>query len=170
MQKLDLIQFGCVVFITALALFAFGMFLFLVVFNSSEISEEKSEQVRKEILETQSVLTFKDAFSEYREEFEDEHNGLKYTLQAQNAKTGNILSLFVHYYQHGIPFQSDRSEMRESLSCKPNDDKVVYDNRRSFYGYPHAMKNLFIDETILNSTCLDDDWKPIAVVLEENTR
>ena len=146
MQKLALVQFGCVLFVTALALFAFGMFLFSVVFNSSEISEEETEKVRQEILEKQSVHTFKKTFPDYREEFENEHNGLKYILQAQNPKTGNILSLFVNYYQHSMAFQPDHSRMQESLSCKPNDEKIVYDNKRPFYRYDHDMKNLFMDE------------------------
>ncbi|MBI1663418.1 MAG: hypothetical protein IS860_08010 [Nitrosopumilus sp.] len=134
------------------------------------ISDEQKEEIKNEILEKQFVLTFKETFSDHREKFDDMHNnGLTYTLQAHNKKTGNTLSLFVEYYQNNHPFAMGSSTVRESIACEPNDDKIVYDTVMPFYRPPHGMNNLFIDEKILNSTCLDDDWEPTAVVLKENT-
>ncbi len=170
MSKLNIIQFGCILFITALALFAICVFMLSTIFHPV-ISDEQKEEIKNEILEKQFVLTFKETFSDHREKFDDMHNnGLTYTLQAHNKKTGNTLSLFVEYYQNNHPFAMGSSTMRESIACEPNDDKIVYQDTRPFYRYNHNMGNLFIDEKILNSTCLDDDWEPTAVVLKENTR
>ena len=170
MSKLNIIQLGCILFITALALFALGMFMLSTIFNPG-ISDEQKEEIKNEILEKQSILTFKETFSDHREKFDDNNkHRLTYTIQAYNTKTGNTLSLFVEYYAHHTPFEMGGSTMNENITCEPNHDKVVYQDTRPFYSYNHNMENLFMDEKILNSTCLDNDWEPTAVVLKENTR
>ena len=59
------------------------------------IPDDVAEELKKEIFALESVVTFKEVFSDYRETIKEEY-GVQYIIQARNENTGNILSLNIN--------------------------------------------------------------------------
>ena len=113
--------------------------------------EEK--EILSELKQLSSVVTFKEVYPEFREKFEN--NGghrLQYYIQSRNDDTGNVYSLNVQYQNHDKQFH-------ELTTCQLIDTGVnnnrIQDNPLRWH---MEHRDLFLDSTIRDSNCLDDDF------------
>ena len=134
--------------------------VFSGAFERHELSEQKLAEIEDEIAQLDSVMAFKEAYPDHRENVENAHQ-VSYLVQSRNENTGNILSLNVVY--------SDRSrgeyEVTESLVCIPPETPAVKgpDFSRMIFNEP----DLFIVESIQNASCLDDDYVNRVIIIDD---
>ncbi|MCE2507216.1 MAG: hypothetical protein J4F36_12280 [Nitrosopumilaceae archaeon] len=126
------------------------------------IPDDVLNELKSEIEQRESVITFKDTFPDYRENFKESY-GLEYHIQARNQNTGNVLALFINYHPMGPPGTTDKFQDNENLECIPGKGIVGSQDMMS-----HMMRfggaDLFIHEQIKTTDCLDDDWQPSKLV------
>lgn len=132
--------------------------------NDPRLSPEETKPFYDEIKQKSSVKTFKEKFTDYKESENNSHN-LTYTLQSRNHDTGNILSLDIYLNFRGMPGADTPYEISEHLTCIPGQGILGPENKMR--GFPPWENNdLFLDQSIKDSTCLDDDYKPIVISSE----
>jgi len=174
-NKIGLIQLCLVVFCTIIAILVLVFFLSpMMQFGGGPfgmgsppvIPDDVLDDLKKEISERESVVTFKDTFPEYRENFEESY-GLEYSLQARNSETGNVLALHVNYHPMGPPGSTDKFDSRENLQCIPGENMYVTERMMPFMHMGMGGGDLFIHETIKTTNCLDDDWEIQMAEMED---
>lgn len=119
--------------------------------NNIESGSEEEKEILDDIQALSSVKTFKEVFPEYREDHNNHRHQIAYFVQARNDNTGNIYSLHVQY-------QTYNNEFEEYTNCKLIDTGVNDNNIRFPHIGPFDQRNLFLDSTIRESNCLDDDY------------
>ena len=119
--------------------------------NNIEPGSEEEERILDDIGALSSVRTFKEVFPEYREDHENNRHAVMYFIQARNGNTGNVYSLHV---QH----QAYNGQVEEYTNCRLIDTGVNDNSVRFPHFGPFDQKNLFLDSTIRDSNCLDDDY------------
>jgi len=172
-NKIGLLQLGLVVFCTIVALLVAVFFLTpMMQFGGGpfgmgappDIPDDVVADIKKEILEKESVIAFKETFPEYRENFEVNY-GMEYSLQARNSNTGNVLSLSIHYYPMGPPGSTDKFDGNENMQCIPGEN--MYMTERMMPMMFGGSEDLFVHETIKSTNCLDDDWETQILTADE---
>ena len=176
-NKINLVVLALVVFCTIIASLVLVFFLTpMMQFGGGPfgmggpptIPDDVLDDLKTEIYELESVVTFKDTFPSYRETIKERY-GIEYIIQARNENTGNILSLNVNYNPMGPPGSTDKFDSRSHMQCIPGDGIVGPENmmmNQMFRGM--NGEDLFIHETIKTTNCLDDDWEPVLVT-EKNS-
>lgn len=171
-NKLGLFTLGLVIFCTIIAALVAVFFLSpMMQFGGGPfgmgapptIPDDVTEDLREEILERESVITFKETYPDYRENFKESY-GLEYSIQARNSNTGNVLALHVNYHPMGPPGSSDKFDSRENLQCIPGENMYVSERMHPMMYMGNA--DLFIHESIKSTNCLDDDWEAQMVSAE----
>ena len=127
------------------------------------IPDDILEELKAEIYESESVITFKDTFPDYREDIKEEY-GVQYTIQSRNDNTSNILSLNINYHPMGPPGSTEKFQSRSNLQCIPGEGVIGSGDMMNQMFRGMNDDDLFIHETIKNSNCLDDDWEPVMVI------
>ncbi len=172
-NKLGLVQLGLVIFCTIIAILVAVFFLSpMMQFGGGPfgmgapptIPDDVTKDLREEILDRESVITFKETYPDYRENFKESY-GLEYSIQARNSNTGNVLGLHVNYYPMGPPGSTDKFDSRENLQCIPGEN--VYVSERMMPMMFMGEADLFIHESIKSTNCLDDDWEAQMISAEE---
>jgi len=171
-NKLSIVNLSLVVFCTIIASLVAIFFLTpMMSFGGGpfgmggppDIPDDVFEDLKTEIYELESVVTFKETFPDYREKLQQTY-GVEYSIAARNANTGNVFSLNVNYHPMGPPGSTDKFQSNEHLECIPGEgimgpEAMMMQNM--FRGGPGG--DLFIHETIKNTDCLNDDWEPVMV-------
>jgi len=122
-------------------------------FDNQQIKQDSPEEDQKivEIKDMSSVKTFKEINPDFRENIENQGYTIFYFLQSRNDDTGNIYSLNIQYQVYNKQFS-------ESTSCQLADIGVNNNQMSDLQFRNMAHKDLFIDATIRDSKCLDDDF------------
>ena len=172
-NKLGLVQLGLVIFCTIIAALVAVFFLGpMMQFGGGPfgmgapptIPDDVLKDLEEEILEKESVITFKEIYPNYRESFKESY-GLEYSIQARNSNTGNVLSLHINYHPMGPPGSSDKFDSRENLQCIPGENMYISDRMHQMMYMGEA--DLFIHESIKGTNCLEDDWEAQMLTAEE---
>lgn len=167
-NRLNLIQLGLVAFCTIVASLVLVYFLApIIMFGGGPfgmgvpptVPDHVYADIEKEIMERESVLAFKETHPDHRERIEQDY-GVEYTIQARNQNTGNVLALHVSYYPIGPPGSTDKFQDDERLQCIPGEGIV---GPEMMMGPRGLDSELFLDERIRETDCLDDDWKPVVI-------
>lgn len=173
-NKLSLLQLGLVIFCTIVAVLVMVFFLTpMMQFGGGpfgmgsppNIPDDVAKDLEEEILKKESVITFKETFPEYREEFKERY-GVEYSIQSRNPNTGNVLALNINYHPMGPPGSTEKFDSREDLQCIPGEN--MYMSERMFpMMHRGGGAGLFIHESIKTTNCLDDDWEAQMLTAEE---
>lgn len=122
--------------------------------SNVEIKPDSAEE--KEIIsqleQLNSIKTFKEINPKFREKFFN--NGghqLQYYIQARNDNTGNVYSLNIQY-------QTYNKQFFESTSCQLIDTGINNSRIDDPFRRHGENRDLFLDSTIIDSNCLDDDF------------
>lgn len=174
-NKIGLIQLGLVVFCTIVAVLVTVFFLSpMMQFGGGPfgmgapptIPDNILADIKKEILEKESVIAFKETFPDYREDFGESY-GLEYSIQSRNSNTGNVFALYINYHPMGPPGSTDKFDSNEHLQCIPGENMYISERMMPmmmFGGSP----DLFIHESIKSTNCLDDDWEAQMLTTEKS--
>ena len=121
---------------------------------NQEIKQDSPEEteILSQLKQLNSVKTFKEIYPTFREEFvNDNGHQLQYYIQARNNDTGNVYSLYIQY-------QTYNQQFYESTSCQLIDTGINNNRIEDPYRRHGDQKDLFLDSTIRDSNCLDDDF------------
>ena len=99
-----------------------------------------------------SVHAFKETYPDYREEYENRGHEIQYHIQARNNNTGNVYSLQAEYHAY------HNDMIVEFTNCRLVDAGMNDNNVPDTFYHDFDAKNLFLDSTIRDSNCLDDDY------------
>lgn len=164
--------FGLTLTFVVILLIVVAMFLIPFIMNGPfsammgkdmRLSPDDVKPFFEEIKQRESVKIFKETYPDYKEKESNSYN-LTYTLQSRNQNTGNILSLDVSVNFSGMPGVDTSYEISEHLSCIPGEGIVGYENQMRMF--PPNNNDLFVDQSIKDTKCLDDDYKPIVISSE----
>lgn len=173
-NKIGLVQLGLVVFCTIIAVLVAVFFLTPMMQYGGgpfgmgappDMPDDVIDDLKKEIQARESVTTFKEVYPKFREDYKEGY-GLEYSIQARNANTGNVLALHINYHPMGPPGSSDKFDSRENLQCIPGENIFVTDRMQQMMWRGNDA-DLFIHETLKETTCLDDDWEAKMMTAQE---
>ena len=122
-------------------------------FDNQPIKQDSPEEKKiiAEMKELSSVKTFKEIYPNFRENIENHGYTVFYFLQSRNDNTANIYSLNIQYQIHNKQFS-------EVANCQLADIGVNNNQMADLHFRNTGHKDLFLDATIRDSKCLDDDF------------
>lgn len=156
-------QITCIIMLVPFVFILLGPVMEYGLFNSynDKLTEKEINKIHQAILGLDSVKAFKEAYPSFRESTHSDR-GVEYTVQSRNANTGNVLSLYVTY-----DAWNDREYLQfdEHLECILPDTLLA--EYLDVFRWDDKPNNLYMVESMVGSTCLDDDYKPKIVLSHE---